>query len=359
MGNTGPERTVPGTAPGTGGAGLRPARAGADQGRVRVAVDALGGDRGPDEIVEGAVAAVSAEIRPILFGPAGLDTHGLPLVETSEAIAMHDHPVESVRAKTDSSLVRAVRAVADGDADVVVSAGNTGATLAASLLHIRRLAGVQRPGIAIVLPTKRGPSVLIDSGANADARPEHLVQFAHMGSVFAQEILGIERPEVRLMSIGEEDEKGNQLTIEAHELLREADLRFAGNIEGRLLLEGGADVVVTDGFTGNVALKTLEGTIKTLLDAFRTELGSSVRGRLGGLLIQPGATELRKRLDPETYGGGYLLGLNGLVVIAHGSSSRVAIANAIRLGARGVEHRVVERLQERLGELSARATTRV
>jgi glycerol-3-phosphate acyltransferase PlsX len=327
---------------------------------IRVAVDALGGDRAPEEIVNGAVDARSAAIGPILFGPAGLETQGLPLVETTEAIAMHDHPVESVRAKTDSSLVRAVRAVADGEADVVVSAGNTGATLAASLLHLRRLPDVQRPGIAIVIPTKRGPSVLIDAGANADARPEHLVQFAHMGSVFAQEILEIEQPEVRLMSIGEEDEKGNQLTIDAHELLRTADLRFSGNIEGRLLLEGGADVVVTDGFTGNVALKTLEGTIKTLLDALRTELGSSVGGRLGGLLIRPGARRLRERLDPETYGGGYLLGLNGLVVIAHGSSSRLAIANAVRLGARGVEHRVVERLQERLSPgvlASARSTT--
>ncbi len=327
---------------------------------IRVAVDALGGDRAPEEIVHGAVDARSEAIEPVLFGPAGLETHGLRLVETSESIAMHEHPVESVRSKVDSSLVRAVRAVADREADVVVSAGNTGAMLAASLLHVHRLLGVHRPGIAIVIPTKRGPSVLIDAGANADARPEHLVQFAHMGSVFAQEILEIREPEVRLMSIGEEDEKGNQLTIDAHALLRLADLRFAGNVEGRLLLEGGADVVVTDGFTGNVALKTLEGTIKTLLDALRTELGSSVRGKLGGLLIRPGARKLRERLDPETYGGGYLLGLNGLVVIAHGSSSRVAIANAIRLGARGVEHRVVERLQERLssGMLeSARSTT--
>ena len=184
-------------------------------------------------------------------------------------------PVEAVRAKPDSSLVRAVRAVADGEADAVVSAGNTGATLAASLLHIRRLPGVHRPAIAVVIPTKRGPTVLIDAGANADARPEHLVQFAHMGSVFAEEILELARPEVRLLSIGEEDEKGNQLTLEAHELLRTADLAFAGNMEGRLLLEGGADVVVADGFTGNVALKTLEGTIRTLLDALRGELGST------------------------------------------------------------------------------------
>jgi glycerol-3-phosphate acyltransferase PlsX len=318
---------------------------------VRVAVDALGGDRAPDEIVAGAAAAASAEIRPTLYGPPSLATQGLPLVAASESISMDDHAVDAVRSKPDSSLVRAVRAVADGEADVVVSAGNTGAMLAAALLHIRRLPGVHRPGIAIVIPTKRGPSVLIDAGANADARPEHLVQFAHMGSVFAEEMLGIGEPEVRLMSIGEEDEKGNQLTIDAHELLRAANLRFTGNVEGRLLLEGGADVVVTDGFTGNVALKTLEGTIKSLLDALRFELGSSLRGRVGGLLIRPGARRLRERLDPETYGGGYLLGLNGLVVIAHGSSSRVAVANAIRLAARGVEHRVVERLQDRLADL--------
>jgi phosphate acyltransferase len=327
---------------------------------IRVAVDALGGDRAPDEIVVGAATAASPEISPTLFGPSSLDTHGLRLVATSEAITMDEHAVESVKAKVDSSLVRAVRAVADGEADVVVSAGNTGAMLAASLLHIRRLPGVHRPGIAAVIPTRRGPSVLIDAGANADARPEHLVQFAHMGSVFAQEILGIESPEVRLLSIGEEDEKGNQLTLDAHELLRSADLRFGGNMEGRAVLEGGADVVVADGFTGNVALKTIEGTVRSLLDSLRAELESSTRGRLGGALIRPAARRVRDRLDPDTYGGGYLLGLNGLVVIAHGSSSRVAIANAIRLAARGVEHRIVERLQERLSPgvlASARSTT--
>jgi phosphate acyltransferase len=328
---------------------------------IRVAVDALGGDRAPDEIVLGALDAASDDIRPVLVGPAALDTHGLALIEASDAIDMDDQAVDAVRAKPDSSLVRAARAVADGDADAVVSAGNTGAMLAASLLHIRRLPGVYRPAIAIVIPTKVGRSVLIDAGANADGRPEHLVQFAHMGAVFAEEILEIADPEVRLLSIGEESEKGNQLTLEAHELLRAADhLRFGGNTEGRTLLDGEADVIVTDGFTGNVALKTLEGTVKSLLDALRVELESSVRGKLGGLLVRPAARGLRARLDPETYGGGYLLGLNGLVVIAHGSSSRVAIANAVRLAARGVEHQVVDRLQERMapGVLeSARSTT--
>src|ERR671911_1084633 len=316
---------------------------------IRVAVDALGGDRAPDEIAAGAVDAASAEIQPLLVGPTSLDAHGLSVVAAADAIDMDDHAVDAVRSKPDSSLVRAARAVADGDADAVVSAGNTGAMLAASLLHIRRLPGVHRPAIAIVLPTKVGHSVLIDAGANADGRPEHLVQFAHMGAVFAEEILDIRDPEVRLLSIGEEPEKGNQLTLETHELLSGADhLRFGGNTEGRTLLEGDADVIVTDGFTGNVALKTIEGTVKSLLDALRSELESSARGKLGGALIRPAARGIRSRLDPETYGGGYLLGLNGLVVIAHGSSSRVAIANAIRLAARGVEHDVVGRLQERL-----------
>jgi glycerol-3-phosphate acyltransferase PlsX len=327
---------------------------------VRVAVDALGGDRAPVEIVAGAAAAASPGIQPILFGPAGLDTAGLPLVETEGTIGMEDHAVEAVRGKPDSSLVRAVRAVAEGEAEAVVSAGNTGAMLAASLLHVKRMPGVHRPGIAVVIPASGGPSVLIDAGANADARPEHLLQFAHMGALFAEEILGIESPEVRLLSIGEEDEKGSQLALEANELLRGSTLRFLGNTEGRTLLAGGADVVVTDGFTGNVALKTLEGTIKTLLGSLRDELASSVRGRVGGLLIRPAAGRLRARLDPETYGGGYLLGLNGLVVIAHGSSTRIAVANAIRMAARGVEHGVVGRLGERLSAgvlASGRSTT--
>jgi glycerol-3-phosphate acyltransferase PlsX len=318
---------------------------------TRIAVDALGGDRAPDEVVAGALEAAGDGIDVILFGPAGLETGGLALVETTERIDMADKPAEAVRAKPDSSLVAAVHAVASGAADAAVSAGNTGAMLAAGLLHLRRLPGVQRPAIAVPIPTRGGPSVLLDAGANADARPEHLVQFAHMGSVFCTEILGVAEPQVRLMSIGEEDEKGNQLTLEAHRLLREdTQLRFAGNAESRDLLRGAADVVVTDGFTGNVALKLLEGTIRELLDALREEIAATTRGKLGGLLIRPAARRLRTRLDPDTYGGAYLLGLRGLAVVAHGNSGRRAIANAIRLAARGVDHDVVERLAERLPE---------
>jgi phosphate acyltransferase len=318
---------------------------------IRVAVDALGGDRAPDEVILGALDAAADGIEVTLYGPTGLDTRGLPLVEATERIGMADKPAEAVRAKPDASLVAAVRAVAEHDADAAVSAGNTGAVLAAGLIYLRRLPGVMRPAIAVPIPARRGPSLLLDAGANADARAEHLVQFAHMGSIFSEEMLGVASPEVRLLSIGTEDEKGNHLTVEAHRLLREdGQLNFAGNAESRDLLRGAADVVVADGFTGNIALKLLEGTIRELLDVLREEIASTRVGKLGGLLIRPSARRLRARFDPDTYGGAYLLGLRGLAVIAHGDSGRKAVANAIRLAARGVEHRVVERLAERLPE---------
>jgi glycerol-3-phosphate acyltransferase PlsX len=318
----------------------------------RIAVDALGGDNAPREVILGALDAAADGIDMVLYGPGSLDTQGLPLVATTDQIDMAEKPAEAVRAKPDSSLVAAVRAAGSGDADAVVSAGNTGAMLAAGLLHLRRLPGVQRPAIAVPIPARDGVTVLLDAGANADARPEHLVQFAHMGSVFCEELLDVERPEVRLLSIGEEDEKGNQLTLEANRLLREEGdrLHFAGNAESRDLLFGVADVIVADGFTGNVVLKLLEGTIKDLLEVMRAEITATATGKLGGLLIQPAARRLRSRFDPDTYGGAYLLGLRGLAVIAHGNSSRRAIANAIRLAARGVDHRVVDRLAERLPE---------
>jgi phosphate acyltransferase len=315
---------------------------------ITVAVDAMGGDRGPGEVVAGALEAAADGIVPVLYGPANLDARGLAHVVTEQVIGMNEKPAEAVRAKPDSSLVASCRAIAEGSADAVVSAGNTGAMLAAGLLEIRRIPGVLRPAIAVPIPAKNGPSVLLDCGANADARPEHLLQFAHMGSIFAQEILGIANPEVRLLSIGEEAEKGNQLTLEAHALLAESNLNFRGNTEGRDLLAGAAEVVVTDGFTGNVALKTMEGTIRTVVQGLREEIVASARGKVGGLLIQPASRRLRKRLDPDTYGGAYLLGLRGLAVIAHGNSSQVAIANAIRLAARGVEHDITGRLALRL-----------
>jgi glycerol-3-phosphate acyltransferase PlsX len=288
---------------------------------VRVAVDAMGGDRGPDEVVAGALEAALDGIVPVLFGPPSLDTRGLEHVVAEQVIAMDEKPAEAVRAKP---------------------------MLAAGLLELRRLPGVARPAIAVPIPARDGPSVLLDCGANADARAEHLLQFGYMGAIFAEEILDLRNPRVRLLSIGEEPEKGNQLTLEAHALLAQSQLDFRGNAEGRDLLAKAADVVVTDGFTGNVALKTLEGTIRTVVEGLRDEITKSTTGKLGGLLIRPASRRLRRRLDPDTYGGAYLLGLRGLAVIAHGNSSRLAIANAIRLAARGVEHDITGRLAARL-----------
>jgi glycerol-3-phosphate acyltransferase PlsX len=319
---------------------------------VRVAVDAMGGDRAPEEIVAGARAAASDDVVPLLYGPRELLeplAGDLEIVHTEQVVAMHEKPAEAVREKRESSLFRACRAVHEGPADAVVGAGNTGAMLAAGLVEIRRLPDVHRPAIAVPIPALGGPSILLDAGANADARPEHLVQFAHMGAVFAEEIAGLADASVALLSIGEEPEKGNKLVREAHdELAAEPGLRFVGNVEGRDLLRKAADVVVADGFTGNMALKLLEGTISSTLSAFRDEITSSLRGKLGGLLIRPGARALRARLDPDTYGGAYLLGLRGLVVIAHGNSSATAIANAVRYAARGVNGGVVDRVAERL-----------
>jgi len=321
--------------------------------RTRVAVDAMGGDRAPQEIVAGALEAASDVVEPVLFGRRDLLeplAKGLEIVHAESVVSMNEKPSDAAREKRGRSMFAACRAVGEGDAGAVVSAGNTGAMLAAGLLEIRRLPDVHRPAIAVPLPAIGGTSVLIDAGANADARPEHLLQFAQMGAVFAEETLGISRPSVALLSIGEEPEKGNRLVREAQPLLAESGLRYVGNIESRDLLSHAADVVVCDGFTGNMALKLMEGTIKTLLEALRTEIASTARGKLGGLLIRPAARRLRHRLDPESYGGAYLLGLRGLAVIAHGNSSRKAVANAIRLGARGARGQVADRVAARLAE---------
>jgi glycerol-3-phosphate acyltransferase PlsX len=318
----------------------------------------MGGDRAPGEIVAGAIAARGDALAPVLVGPNEVlerIADGLEIVHAPQVVGMDEKPAEAARTKRDSSLFAACRAVGEGTAEAAVSAGNTGALLAAALLEIRRLSAVHRPAIAIPLPTLRGTTILIDGGANADARPEHLLQFAHMGAVFAEELFAVRKPAVALLSIGEETEKGNRLVQEAHPLLAESGLRFTGNVEARELLSGGADVVVCDGFTGNVALKALEGAVRTTLESLRAEIASTLRGKLGGLLIRPAARALRARLDPETYGGAYLLGLRGLVVIAHGNSSAKAIENAIQLAARGVEGRVVERLSARLSEAPAAA----
>jgi len=315
---------------------------------IRIAVDAMGGDDAPEAIIAGALMAASDEIEPILVGRLGIDPKGLAHVVTDEVIDMHEKPSKAVRSKPRSSLVVANRLVAEGKADAVVSAGNTGAMLAAGMVVLRRLPGVKRPAIGAVVPSRQGPYVLIDAGANADARPRHLLQFAHMGAIFAEEILELKHPSVRLLSIGEEAEKGNALSIAAHKLLAASSLNFVGNAESRMLLEHPADVVVCDGFTGNIALKTIEGTAKSMFRALRDAAEQSTPTKLGGLLLRPALRSVREKFNPDTYGGAYLLGLRGLAVTAHGNSSPDAIVNAIRLAARGAEHRVVQRIAERM-----------
>ena len=307
-------------------------------------------------MVSGAVAAARAGTRCVVFGPLSEMEHalgsrrpgGLELVDAPESIGNAAEPARAARSMTRASVVQAARAVADGRAEAMVSAGSTGAALAASLLHVKRMQGVFRPAIAVPLPLPDGTVVLLDAGANVEVRPEHLVQFAHMGAAFSERVLGVAGPRVGLLSVGEEPGKGTGTVVEAHRRLAAGELAFAGNVEGDEVPRAAVDVVVTDGFTGNVALKLMEGTSRSLTGAIAQAARSGPLPALGGLLLKPKLSKLRDRIDPERVGGAYLLGLRGLVVICHGRSSRRAIENAIGLAARGVEQRVVERTAEAL-----------
>ena len=309
----------------------------------------MGGDKAPGEIIEGARrASVEAGIPIVLVGrPEDLQgDHGLEVIAASEVIAMDDDPAKGVRKKKDSSLVRAAEAVRDGKASAMVSAGNTGATMASAMLRMGRIKGVMRPAIATPIPVPGStPTVLLDAGANAECQPEWLVQFAQMGAVFARERFGIALPRVGLLSIGEEDTKGSPLVKETHKLLREATMpegaTFIGNVEGRDIMTADVDVVVTDGFTGNVALKTLEGGMRALVDAIIGLLGGA--GQLDEVL--PTLLPLYSQVDPETYGGAMLLGVDGVCIISHGSSSNVAMLNACKVAADMVDHEVVAKLR--------------
>jgi glycerol-3-phosphate acyltransferase PlsX len=317
-----------------------------------VAVDAMGGDRAPGEIVEGARRAAALGVPVTLVGRRGElgDVGDLEVVDASEVIAMGDDPASSVRRKKDSSLVRAAELVRDGKASAMVGAGNTGATMASALLRMGRIKGVSRPAIATPIPVPGGaPMVLLDAGANAECQPEWLVQFAQMGAVFARARYGIEAPRVALLSIGEEPGKGNTLVKATHELLADGGwasegARFVGNVEGRDLMAGAADVVVTDGFTGNVVLKTLEGGLATLVDMFRAAFASTEAARRASAELVPVLDPLYESLEPEGTGGAMLLGVNGVCIISHGSSSARAVANAIEVARDMVEADVVGHL---------------
>jgi glycerol-3-phosphate acyltransferase PlsX len=313
-----------------------------------IAVDAMGGDRAPGEIVAGARQAAAAGVPVVLVGPADLADRGeLELIVASEVIEMDDDPASAVRRKKDSTLVRAAEAVRDGRAGAMVSAGNTGATMASALLRMGRIKGVSRPAIATPIPVPGAlPTVLLDAGANAECQPEWLVQFAQMGSVFARHRFGIESPRVGLLSIGEESSKGNTLVKETHELLRTTDgITFVGNVEGRDVMTSDVDVVVTDGFTGNVVLKTLEGGMKAIVRALFEAFGSKPEYAEPSAALMPALLPLYSSLDPETYGGAMLLGVDGVCIISHGSSSARAIVNAIDVAAEMVRVDLVSELR--------------
>jgi len=308
-----------------------------------IAVDAVGGDFAPTEILEGVAQALAADpaLSVIVTGPqdvvgtfAAEHPGRVRAVPTTEIIGMDEHPATAVRTKKDSSIVVGCRLVRDGEAQGFFSAGSTGAAMAAATLVIGRIRGVQRPAIATVLPTAGEPTVLLDVGANADCKPEHLVQFAHMGAAYAATVLGVDSPRIALLNIGEEATKGSQLAQEAHALMSEQVPGFAGNVEGRDVITGVADVIVTDGFTGNVALKLLEGASRVLLGQVREAMTSTTVTKLAALVIAPSLKRLKARLDPDTYGGAPLLGVNGVCIIGHGSSGAAAAANAVAVAAR-------------------------
>jgi len=329
---------------------------------VTVAVDANGADLGPAEVAAGAAAAAAQGVRVLLFGPAhalGPAPPGVEIVDAPVSIAKAADPVAATRGEPEASIVRAARAVAAGDADALVAAGSTGTALAAGLFHIRRDPGIARPALALTLPVPGEPVTLLDVGANAEVRPEHLVQFAFMGAAFARVVHGIERPRVGLLSNGEEDVRGTPLVREAHLALTERAkgstlLTFAGNVEGTQILHGAADVVVTDGFTGNVALKLIESTSQRTIEAIREVASQSVRGRAGGLLLRKPLHAFREGIDPEVTGGAYLLGLRRLGIVAHGRFTHAGFTQAILLAARGVSGDVVGRTRQALDEAGAR-----
>ena len=333
---------------------------------VRVAVDAMGGDRAPVDIVLGSLEAVRmyrGRIVPILVGDqaeieaeltrAGATTAGLEIVHAAERVEMDEGGAESYRKKRDSSLNVATRLVRDGAAHGVFSAGNTGAMVASSLLNLGRIPGVSRPAIATLVPTK-GPKhwvVMLDVGAAADCKPINLLQFAILGDVYARLVLGIARPRVGLLNIGEESTKGNELAQESYPLLAQSGVHFVGNVEGKDILNGRADVVIMDGFTGNVLLKFAESVWSWGVEAVRREIGEHVLAKMGAFLLKPSLRRFRDRIDYSNHGGAPLLGVNGVSIIGHGRSTPKAVRNALRIAGELVSGGVIDEIREELGRL--------
>lgn len=333
---------------------------------MKIIVDAMGGDRSPAVEVEGAFQAIrdakddlevvlvgdEALLRTELAKHQALDERRILIVHAAERIDMGEDPARQVRRKKDSSISVATRYLKEGKADGLVSAGNTGAVVACALLLLGRLPGVKRPAIATTVPTPSGGAVLLDVGANSDCTPQQLVQFGIMGNIYARKVLGRSEPKVGLLNIGEESIKGNEVVRNTYPLLQAAKLNFIGNVEGRDIFKGGVDVVVCDGFVGNVVLKFSESVVHLITSLFRELVTSNVRGKLGALLMRPALRSMFKTLDYAEYGGAPLLGVEGAVIIAHGSSSPKAIKNAIYVAARYARERINEHIQEELQGLA-------
>jgi phosphate acyltransferase len=320
-----------------------------------LAIDAMGGDHAPMEIVLGAMKAIShfQELHITLVGdeskinPLLTNKERITVLHTEEVILGTDEPVRAVRRKKNASMVLATQLVADGKADACISAGNTGALMAAGLFVVGRIEGIERPALTPTLPTIDGNGfLLLDVGANVDAKPEHLLQYAIMGSIYSEKVRGIHKPRVGLLNIGTEEKKGNDLTKQAFELLKAAPINFIGNVEARDLLEGVADVVVTDGFTGNMVLKTIEGTALSVFKMLKGALNSSLKSKLAAAVLKPDLYQLKNKMDYSEYGGAGLFGLKAPVIKAHGSSDAQAIFSAIKQASLMVEQDVTPLIKQ-------------
>ncbi|RJQ31075.1 MAG: phosphate acyltransferase PlsX [Actinobacteria bacterium] len=325
---------------------------------VKLALDAMGGDFAPSEIIKGAEIACLSDpgIEVQLIGEIAktnkfLSTKAskqIKVIEAKEVIGMHESAAKAVKAKPDSSIVVGMKEVKEGRAQAFISAGNTGAVMTSALLYLGRIKGISRPAIAVVLPTSKRPVILIDAGANSDCKVNHLYQFALMGHAYSKNVFDVSNPLVGLLNIGSEKGKGDDFVNEAHDLLEQSNLNFYGNIEGRDVSKGITDVIVCDGFIGNIVLKTMEGLASVLFEDLKEIINSATRNKVGGFLLSPSLKKMRKRLDQDTYGGSLLLGVNNICVICHGSANSTAIANALAYAKIAVEHNVVEKIKRDL-----------
>ena len=332
---------------------------------IWIAVDAMGGDFAPRPVVDGALAAARHfDLGVALVGPRAnldvelgrhddVDPERIRIVEATDVVAMEDSPAAALRRKPNASIKVAAEIVARGEASALFSAGHTGATVMAAHAAFGMLPGVDRPALAATIPTRRRPAILLDVGASVECRPQHLLQFAIMGSVYARVAFGLENPRVGLLSIGEEATKGNELTREAHRLLGMSPLAFIGNVEARDVYSGNADVIVCDGFTGNVALKIIEGLVDVVESLLSDELSSTITMRVGSLLTRRALRRFKRRVDYSEYGGAPLLGLAGVTIVGHGRSSAKAVRNAVALGYRFASQRFIERVEQNIAEAAA------